>query len=137
MAHPWHHAVSSARRFGGAPEDYLGIHQWFDQSKAHLPDARHRALLHSSFGIFLCEQVHGPTLVTSTGRHVPVRVIGEQHVQEDMGGTIPTVQDWLGELPLRPWMAVGARGLRTRLEGEAVPRRATRPKGAVLGAEDE
>lgn len=140
MAHPWHHAVSSARRFGGVPDDYLAIHQWFDQTKAHLPDVRHRALLHSSFGIFLCEQVHGVTLTTSAGRAVPVRLIGEQHVQEDMGGRIPTVQDWLGELPLRPWMAVGARGLRESLESDTLepgslePDR-LEPEGAEAGSE--
>ena len=25
MAHPWHHAVSSARKHGGVPEDYLDL----------------------------------------------------------------------------------------------------------------
>jgi len=28
MAHPFKHAESSARRFGGNPEDYLAIHNW-------------------------------------------------------------------------------------------------------------
>ena len=83
-----------------------------------MPDVRHRAILHSSFGIFLCEQVFGTTITNSAGRDVPVRLIGEQHVKEDMGGTIPSVQDWLGEMPVRPWMSVGARGLRKSLETE-------------------
>ncbi|UQN10671.1 hypothetical protein [Deinococcus sp. QL22] len=108
MAHPYHHAVSSSKAFGGAPEEYQAIHDWFDQTKAHLPDVRHRALLHSSFGIFLCEQVFGTTLRLASGKQVPVRLIGEQHVKEDMGGVIPTVQDWLGDLPLRPWMTRGS-----------------------------
>ena len=116
MAHPYHHALSSSKKYGGVPEDYQALHDWFDQTKAHLPDVRHRALLHSSFGIFLCEQVFGTTLTTSSGRVVPVRLIAEQHVMEDMGGVIPTVQDWLGELPLRPWMARGARALSDELE---------------------
>lgn len=30
MAHPFHHALSSARKWGGRPEDYLAIHNWFD-----------------------------------------------------------------------------------------------------------
>ncbi len=34
MAHPIKHAESSARRFGGKAEDYLAIHNWFDESKA-------------------------------------------------------------------------------------------------------
>ncbi len=116
MAHPYHHAVSSARKHGGQAQDYQAIHDWFDQTKAHLADVRHRAILHSSFGIFLCEQVFGPTLTNSDGKVVPVRLLGEQHVKEDMGGRIPSVQDWLGELPLRPWMSVGARGLRVSQE---------------------
>lgn len=53
MSHPYYHAVSSARRFGGAPEDYLAVHQFFDQTKAHLADCRHRLVLHNSFGTFL------------------------------------------------------------------------------------
>ncbi len=36
MAHPFHHAESSARKFGGIPADYQPIHDWFDCSKAHL-----------------------------------------------------------------------------------------------------
>jgi hypothetical protein len=119
MAHPYHHALSSVKKHGGKPEDYMAIHAWFDQTKAHLADARHRAILHSSFGIFLCEQVFGVTLKNSDGKEIPVRVIGEQHVKEDMGGGIPTIQDWLLELPLRPWMAVGARGLRKSLEKDS------------------
>jgi hypothetical protein len=99
--------------------DYQPIHDWFDQTKAHVPDVRHRAILHSSFGIFLCEQVFGTTITNSAGRDIPVRLIGEQHVKEDMGGVIPSVQDWLQEMPVRPWMSVGARGLRHALETES------------------
>lgn len=33
MAHPWHHAHSSARRFGGVADDYLALHSGFDESK--------------------------------------------------------------------------------------------------------
>ncbi|MBZ9714670.1 DUF6915 family protein [Deinococcus multiflagellatus] len=111
MAHPWHHAQSSARRFGGVPDDYVAVHGWFDQTKGHLADVRHRALLHSSFGIFLCEQFFGPTIRrASDGKQVPTRLIGEQHVLEDLG-RIPTVQDWLGELPLQPWMLRNAAAL--------------------------
>jgi hypothetical protein len=32
MAHPLHHAESSARRYGGVPADYQVIHDWFDAS---------------------------------------------------------------------------------------------------------
>ena len=59
MAHPWHHAVSSARKHGGVPEDYLAVHEWFDASKAHHGDFRHRALRHHTLGVFECEREFG------------------------------------------------------------------------------
>lgn len=99
---PWIHAENSARRFGGKPEDYLAIHDWFDQTKSHMPDMRHRAILHSSFGIFLCEQVFG-TYIAVAGKVVQVRDIAEWHVVEDLG-TIPTIQDYLKDMPFYDWL---------------------------------
>ena len=103
MAHPWHHAERSAKLYGGVPEDYLPIHDWFDESKAHLADFRHRALRHHSEGIFLCEAIFGKTLVNSEGKQIPTRFVGEQHVKDDLGW-IPTVKDWLQHLQPQPWM---------------------------------
>jgi hypothetical protein len=103
MTHPWHHAQRSARLYGGIAKDYLPIHQWFDESKAHMPDLRHRALRHHSEGIFLCEQLFGATLRNSAGKDVPVRQIGEQHIVDDLGW-IPTLKDWLVHLTIQPWM---------------------------------
>jgi hypothetical protein len=59
MAHPLKHAESSARKFGGKANDYLPIHNWFDESKAFLADFRHRALRHHAEGIFLAERLFG------------------------------------------------------------------------------
>lgn len=59
MAHPITHAESSARRYGGVPEDYLEIHDFMDSSKAAFPDNRHRALTHTSWFIFVVERVFG------------------------------------------------------------------------------
>ncbi len=118
MSHAWFHARSSARKFGGEPEDYLAIHEWFDQTKMCWADTRHRAVLHSSFGIFLSEQVFGVTLTrASDGKEVPTRLIGEQHVIEDLG-RIPTIQDWLDRLPYKPWMVTMARPLSREIEQE-------------------
>lgn len=126
IANPWHHAVSSSRKWGGDPEDYIAIHEWFDATKAWCPDFRHRAIRHHSEGIFECMQVFGTTITLSTcatcgevkGEHyefgdenlhvftpkrIPVRWIGEQHVQEDLGH-IPTAADWLRRLTAEPWM---------------------------------
>lgn len=103
MAHPYHHAISSAKKWGGEPEDYQAIHDWFDESKSHLADIRHRALRHHSEGIFLAEKIFGTTITISTGRKVPVRFIGEQHVIEDFG-FIPTVADFLKSIKVESWM---------------------------------
>ena len=68
MAHPIKHAQSSARKFGGKVEDYLAIHNWFDDSKAFLGDFRHRALRHHAEGIFLAEKLFGVAIVNSDGK---------------------------------------------------------------------
>lgn len=52
MSHPLHHSISSVKKFGGHIDDYLKLHSWFDETKAHFPDMRHRALRHHSEGIF-------------------------------------------------------------------------------------
>ena len=103
MAHPIEHAKSSARKFGGIHEDYQKIHDWFDESKSYVADFRHRSLRHHGEGIFMAERIFGSTILNSDGIAVPVRYIGEQHVKEDLG-RIPSFQDWIQELPTRPWM---------------------------------
>jgi len=103
MAHPLDHAQSTVRKWGGKAEDYLDIHDWFDSTKAHYADFRHRALRHHSEGIFECERKFGPSVMNSDGRLVPVRIIGEQHVKEDCGW-IPTIKDWLENITAQPWM---------------------------------
>lgn len=103
MSHPWHHAKSSARKYGGQPEDYIAIHNWFDETKQLLADFRHRALRHHAEGIFMAEKFFGVTITNSDGKEVPVRVIGEQHVKEDLG-RIPTAADWLMCIRPERWM---------------------------------
>ena len=88
IAHPMKHAESSAGRFGGRAEDYLPIHNWFDESKVFMADFRHRALRHHAEGIFLCERIFGAAITNSEGKKVPVRYIGEQHVAR-MSGAYP------------------------------------------------
>jgi hypothetical protein len=103
MANPYHHALSSVKRWGGKIEDYIDIHNWFDASKAHFADYRHRALRHHSEGIFQCEREFGVAIKNSDGRMVPTRWIGEQHVKEDLG-IIPSLQDWLSCIQPQRWM---------------------------------
>lgn len=103
MADSWHHAVSSAKKWGGKPEDYYNIHAWFDGSKEIICDFRHRALRHHAEGISLAIQIFGPTLINSDGRTIPTRWVGEQHVREDFG-RIPSFVDWCRAIRPEPWM---------------------------------
>ena len=103
MSHPLHHSISSQKKWGGHVDDYLPIHNWFDETKMHYPDMRHRALRHHSEGIFWCEQQFGTYITNSDGRMVPVRAIGEQHCMEDLGW-IPTVKDYLDNMEVKGWM---------------------------------
>ena len=47
-------------------------------------------------------------ITVKTGRMIPVRWIGEQHVREDHG-FIPSLEDWLREITPKGWM-YNARG---------------------------
>lgn len=109
MAKALVHARSSAHKFGGRPEDYLAIHEKMDSAKAAHAEVTSRCLFHSAWGIFLIEELFGRTLTNSDGAEVFVRDVAEQHVLEDLG-FIPSLSDWLKEMPSKPWMA----GLRTR-----------------------
>ncbi len=103
MAHSYHHAVSSARLWGGTPGDYQSIHDWLDGSKLIVADFRHRALRHHAEGCFAAEALFGVTLTNSDGRAVPVRLIAEQHIVEDLG-RIPSFADWVRCIKPEPWM---------------------------------
>ncbi len=82
---PLTHAKNSVKLHGGTVDDYLPLHMWFDQTKLHVADLRHRVILHNSFGIGLCEERFGPYLTNSEGKKVPTRKLAEQHVIEDIG----------------------------------------------------
>jgi len=98
MAHPIDHAKSSAKKWGGQPEDYLHIHKWFDESKGWLGTSLHRVFRHHSEGIFECERVFGESFTNSDGKQVFVRYVGEQHVKEDCNNYIPSAKEWVDAL---------------------------------------
>lgn len=100
---PYLHGKNSVKRFGGVELDYQPIHDFLDSSKACFPDMRHRAILHSSFGIYIAERVFGTYITNSTGQVVQVRDVAEKHVIEDMG-RIPTVGDYLRGMPMYNWL---------------------------------
>ena len=103
MANPYHHALSSSKKWGGTVEDYLAIHVWFDASKEIIADFRHRALRHHAEGIFMAETIFGVTITLSSGRIIPTRWVGEQHVTEDIG-FIPSFADWARAIQPARWM---------------------------------
>ncbi len=99
------HAQSSALRFGGQPADYLRLHEFLDCSKLFLGDWRHRALLHTTFGVYLAEKwVFGPAYRReSDGAEVATRSLVEQHLIEDLNALL-TPAEFLREMPVRLWM---------------------------------
>ena len=145
MANPYHHALSSVKKWGGVVEDYIALHTWFDQSKEHLAAPQHRALRHHTQGIFEAEHYFGHTITLSTcakcgepiaghnGRwhedaarargqtpHDPQpKLIPTRWIGEQHViedlGFIPTVADWLEKIEMEPWMAMGARRLSQEL----------------------
>lgn len=116
------HAASSVRRWGGEAADYLPIHLFMDSSKAALADNRHRALTHNAWFIReVIPRVFGDTFTNSADKVVSTIDVAEQHVIEDYKGFIPSAQDFLAEMELKPWMQNGegappsmARVLRTQ-----------------------
>ena len=51
----------------------------------------------------MAETVFGVTITNSAGRVVPVRLIAEQHILEDLG-RIPSFADWMRCIKPEPWM---------------------------------
>jgi hypothetical protein len=102
---PYAHAESSAREFGGVPEDYMHLHNWLDETKQYTGDWTHRALRHHAAGVQWMVDEYGHYLENSDGEVVPMKLIAETHVIEDCG-YIPTVADWLSLLKEHPddWM---------------------------------
>ncbi len=104
----YYHAKNSANRYGGVPEDYMPVHNFIDSTKAAVGDVRHRAVLHNAFGCFLAEKVLGTTIMNSDGRKVPVRIIAEEHIVEDLG-KLPTLEECLEGLPVTDLLAARMR----------------------------
>lgn len=97
MASPFVHAMNSVDKWGGNVEDYLPIHRFLDSTKLHMDTWQHRAILHNTFGVGLCEQVFGDVVRLSSGEYVEVRYIAAKHIKEDCG-YVPTIKEWLHDL---------------------------------------
>lgn len=62
----------------------------------------------------MAEKIFGVSITNSDNRVVPVRYIGEQHVEEDLG-RIPTLQDWFSQIQPVPWMLGRGKSLEKEL----------------------
>lgn len=105
----WNHAQSAARKWGGEPENYIEIEEFIDSSKRIIGDVRHRSLYHHTEGVWLCQRVFGrvieiPRAVGEGVIQVPVRLIAERHVLEDLGW-LPSPADYIDGMPVKAWMS--------------------------------
>lgn len=99
----WYHALSAVKKWGGSPEDFIEIEEFIDSSKKIVGDFRHRSVYHHTEGIWLCQRIFGRTITTSEERMIPVRVIAERHIEEDLGW-IPSPHHYLKTMEKEPWM---------------------------------
>lgn len=109
----FNHCKSSVKTFGGCLADYHKIHSWFDESKEHYGDIRHRALRHHTLGVAECEKKFGIYITNSQGKEIPVKSIAEQHIVEDLG-FIPSLQDWYSNIHPKSWMASTKKNVKKR-----------------------
>jgi hypothetical protein len=110
MANAWVHSKTSAKKFGGTPDDYMAIHEKMDCSKAYIADNRHRTLTHNMFWV---KEVMVPIFGymfkrASDGVEVCTKDVCEQHILEDFSMRfIPTAQDYLEHIDFQDWMQNG------------------------------
>src|SRR5260370_7611544 len=76
---------------------------------SRMPRRRHYARPDSGSSVhIMLETVFGPTLTLSSGKVIPTRWVGEQHVKEDLG-FIPSFADWMRAIrPCPGWGAPAA-----------------------------
>ncbi len=97
---PQRHATLSARRRGGAAEDYYALHAFFDTTKELCSDNRHR-LLHNLWGIRrVVIPLFGAQLTLADGTRVASKEVCEaDHVLADFAGKyLPTLSDFVGAI---------------------------------------
>jgi len=99
----WFHAQSAARKWGGVPDDYIDIEEFIDSSKKIIGDVRHRSLYHHTEGCWLVQRIFGRTIQVGERKTVPVRLIAERHIIEDLGW-LPSPADYIEGMPIATWM---------------------------------
>lgn len=103
-----YHAKSCAKKWGGRWEDYIEVHEFIDSSKKIVGDVRHRSIYHHTLGVFLCQEIFGRMLSITRSPdsviQVPVRLVAERHILEDLG-FLPSPADYIKGMPIAPWMS--------------------------------
>lgn len=81
------------------------MEEFIDSSKQVIGDVRHRSLYHHTLGVWLCQEIFGRTIqVGDRGIEVPVRLVAEQHIIEDLGW-LPSPADYIKGMPIEKWMS--------------------------------
>ncbi len=111
MANPLVHSKSSQKRWGGKVEDYLPIHILLDSPKVTMNNNTARMLTHNIWFCYeIIPKIFGYNIINSDGKSVDTVDIAMLHVSEDFRHTgIPTVQDYLENLVVQPWMNNGVK----------------------------
>jgi len=104
VAHPYFHAISSARKHGGLWSDYFSLHEAVDSTKSHYAHCKHRLILHNEWGIHFLIELYGSNLTRASDRvSVPTQELLEQHIQEDLG-LVPSLADCFEKTPMPRWV---------------------------------
>ncbi len=96
-------ALDSARRFGGAAENYRPLHDWFLATRDWTPGTDHFVFRHQAFGLFEAEARFGPVISTADKSSAPTRVVAEHHVNSVLG-RVPSAIDFLRRIKGERWM---------------------------------
>lgn len=102
------HARSAAKKYGGTWENYIEVEEFIDSSKQVIGDVRHRSMYHHTTGVWLCQRIFGRVLhiPRDFGKpiEVPVRLVAERHILEDLGW-LPSPADYIDGMPIQAWMS--------------------------------
>jgi len=105
-------AEGLAARWGGVPDDYLALIDFFDKPSEFAPDSPDAAAMitHNSFGIFFAEELLGtviPLTETNDSSKFP-QIISTRSAAEDLVyarvGSIPPAGNLAAHTRLKLWM---------------------------------
>lgn len=95
--------TAAAERFGGEPEAYKAVFDWFRRPGVLSRHDLAPAVLGNAFGIMLSERLFGPVIETAPSRFLPTRDAGEAWVIGQFG-QIPTLGQVLAAMKTANWM---------------------------------